>query len=134
MLDFAVPPDPNLALKAALLFEPYDPYWIEEPVAGDNLEALAEFRTRIRTRVTTGERQSSIHHCRFDWLSWNGRRPTSSVLGPRTLGSNSAKMSLDADALSSIAFEVAVNKKNLEFFAAEWIAANEDRVQGWLAN
>ena len=45
-----------------------------------------------------------------------------------------ANMSLDSDALSSMAFEVAVNKKDVEVFAAEWIAANEDRVLGWFAN
>ncbi|MDB4224602.1 hypothetical protein N9850_12590 [Granulosicoccus sp.] len=44
-----------------------------------------------------------------------------------------AYMSLDADALSSMAFEVAVNKKDVEIFAAEWIAANDKRVLGWFA-
>jgi glycine betaine/proline transport system substrate-binding protein len=45
-----------------------------------------------------------------------------------------ANMSLDADALSLMAFEVAVNKKNVEVFAAEWIEANEDRVLSWFAD
>ena len=31
-------------------------------------------------------------------------------------------------------FEVAVNKKDVEVFAAEWIAANDDRVLGLYAN
>ena len=44
-----------------------------------------------------------------------------------------ANMSLDADALSSMAFEVAVNKKDVEVFAAEWIAANDERVLSWFA-
>lgn len=64
MLDFAVPADPNVAIKAARLFERYAPYWIEEPLAGDSYDALSEFRKRFSTRVTTGERQSSLHHCR----------------------------------------------------------------------
>ena len=64
MLDFAVQQDPHYALQAANLFEPYNPYWIEEPVAGDDPDALAEFRMRVKSRVTTGERQSSIRHCR----------------------------------------------------------------------
>ena len=64
MLDFAIPEDPNFAIKAARLFERYNPYWIEEPLVGDSYEALSEFRTRISTRVTTGERQSSLNHCR----------------------------------------------------------------------
>lgn len=45
-----------------------------------------------------------------------------------------ANMSLDSDALSTIAYEVVVNKKDVEEFATEWIAQNEDRVLGWFAN
>ena len=64
MLDFSVQKDPRHALRAARLFEPYHPYWIEEPVAGDDLDALAEFRASTVCRVTTGERQSGIRHYR----------------------------------------------------------------------
>jgi galactonate dehydratase len=64
MLDFAVQKDPRHALRAARLFEPHNPYWIEEPLAGDDLDALAEFRANIDSRVTTGERQSGIRHYR----------------------------------------------------------------------
>lgn len=64
MLDFAIQKDPRHALRAARLFEPYNPYWIEEPVAGDDLDALAEFRANTVSRVTTGERQSGLRHYR----------------------------------------------------------------------
>ncbi len=64
MLDFAVQKDPRHALRAARLFEPYDPYWIEEPLAADDLAGLAEFRANTVSRVTTGERQSGIRHYR----------------------------------------------------------------------
>jgi galactonate dehydratase len=64
MLDFAIQKDPRRALRAAHLFEPYDPYWIEEPLAGDDLDALAEFRASTDIRITTGERQSGIRHYR----------------------------------------------------------------------
>lgn len=64
MLDFSVQRDPRHALRAAHLFEPYNPYWIEEPVAGDNLDAMAEFRARTVSRITTGERQCGIRHYR----------------------------------------------------------------------
>lgn len=64
MLDFAVQKDPRHALHAARLFEPYNPYWIEEPLAGDDLDALAEFRANTDSRITTGERQSGIRHYR----------------------------------------------------------------------
>lgn len=45
-----------------------------------------------------------------------------------------ANMSLDNEALSSMAYEVVVNEQDAAEFAAEWIAANEDRVLGWFAN
>jgi len=64
MLDFAVQQDPRRALRAAHLFEPYQPYWIEEPLAGDDLDALAEFRAATTARITTGERQSGLRHYR----------------------------------------------------------------------
>lgn len=64
MLDFAIAKDPALALRAAQLFEAYDPYWVEEPVAGDYLEHMAEIRAKTSTRIVTGERQSGLAHYR----------------------------------------------------------------------
>ncbi len=64
LLDFAIQKDRRYALRAAKLFEPYNPYWIEEPVAGDDLASMAEFRAATTTRITTGERQAGIRHCR----------------------------------------------------------------------
>lgn len=64
MLDFSVQKDPRCALRAARLFEKYNPYWIEEPIAGDDLDTMAEFRANIGSRVTTGERQTGIRHYR----------------------------------------------------------------------
>ncbi len=64
MLDFAVQKDRRHARRAAQLFEPYNPYWIEEPVAGDDLDSMAEFRAGTRIRITTGERQSGLRHYR----------------------------------------------------------------------
>jgi len=64
MLDFAVQRDPCLALRATRLFEPYEPYWIEEPLAGDDPQGLAEFRAATTARVTTGERQAGTRHFR----------------------------------------------------------------------
>ena len=54
MLDFAIETDPRRALHAARLFAPYDPYWIEEPLVGDDLDGLAEFRANSICRITTG--------------------------------------------------------------------------------
>lgn len=64
MLDFSVQRSPRHVLRAAHLFAPYNPYWIEEPLAGDDLDAMAEFRANVTSRVTTGERQSGIRHYR----------------------------------------------------------------------
>ena len=64
MLDFAIQKEPRQVLAAARLFEPYRPYWIEEPLAGDVPDALAEFRAATMTRVTTGERQAGTRHFR----------------------------------------------------------------------
>lgn len=64
MLDFAVQQDRRRALRAAHLFEPYAPYWIEEPIAGDDIDSLAEFRAATTARITTGERQCGLRHYR----------------------------------------------------------------------
>jgi galactonate dehydratase len=64
MLDFAVEQDPRRALQAARLCAPYNPFWIEEPVSGEDLAAMADFRKRVDMRVTTGERQSGLTHYR----------------------------------------------------------------------
>lgn len=62
LLDFAVQNDLRHAQRAARLFAPYAPYWIEEPVAGDDLPSMAEFRASGQARVVTGERQAGARH------------------------------------------------------------------------
>jgi galactonate dehydratase len=64
LIDFAIQSDPRHALRALKLFEPYDPYWIAEPVAGDDLAAMAEIRAATSCRITTGERQAGLRHYR----------------------------------------------------------------------
>jgi galactonate dehydratase len=64
MIDFAIQRDARHALRAIRLFEPYNPYWIEEPVAADDLAAMAEIRAATPCRITTGERQSGLRHYR----------------------------------------------------------------------
>ena len=64
MLDFAVQRDARRAQRAARLFEHYAPYWVEEPLAGDDPDALADFRAATRSRITTGERQAGTRHFR----------------------------------------------------------------------
>jgi len=95
MLDFAVQKDPRHALRAAHLFEPYHPYWIEEPVAGDDLDALAEFRANTVSRITTGERQSGIRHYR-DVL----QRRAADVLNPDIAGAGGILEMLEIGAMA----------------------------------
>lgn len=63
----AVGPDVDLLIEAHRRFEPstaikigrrlaeYDPFWYEEPVDAENLEALAEVRAALDTPIVTGE-------------------------------------------------------------------------------
>jgi len=95
MLDFAVQKDPRRALRAARMFEPYEPYWIEEPVAGDNVDAMAEFRTNTTTRITTGERQSGQRHFR-DVLA----RRAADILNPDIAGAGGVMTMLEIGAMA----------------------------------
>jgi galactonate dehydratase len=47
---------PAVAVKVAALVEPYDPEWIEEPVAPENPKALARVRAATKLPIATGER------------------------------------------------------------------------------
>ena len=64
MIDLAVLDDPKLALQAARLFEAYAPYWFEEPLTGEDLDALAELRGKTDLAIVTGERQCGKYHFR----------------------------------------------------------------------
>jgi galactonate dehydratase len=46
---------PMHAVRLARELEPYEPFWFEEPVLAENMEALAEARSKIRIPVVTGE-------------------------------------------------------------------------------
>ena len=43
------------ALRALARWEPYDPYWIEEPFSPDDIDAHARLATSTRVLVATGE-------------------------------------------------------------------------------
>ncbi|MEQ9490431.1 MAG: mandelate racemase/muconate lactonizing enzyme family protein [Alphaproteobacteria bacterium] len=96
MLDFSVQTDPRHALRAAHLFEPYNPYWIEEPIAGDDLDAMAEFRANVKSRVTTGERQSGIRHYRNVVM-----KRAADVLNPDIAGAGGILEMLDIGAMAN---------------------------------
>ncbi|MCZ6888950.1 MAG: mandelate racemase/muconate lactonizing enzyme family protein [Gammaproteobacteria bacterium] len=46
---------PMHALRIARAIEPFQPFWYEEPVLAENLDALAEAKRRINIPVVTGE-------------------------------------------------------------------------------
>jgi galactonate dehydratase len=95
MLDFAVQRDMRHALRAAHLFEPYEPYWIEEPLAGDDPDALAEFRAATTARITTGERQAGLRHFRHVL-----ERRAADVLNPDIAGAGGLLTMLEIGAMA----------------------------------
>lgn len=64
LLDLSVLDDPHQALMAARRFEPYAPFWFEEPLTGEDLDALCDLRAKVDMRIVTGERQSGKHRFR----------------------------------------------------------------------
>ena len=46
---------PMNAVRVARMLEKFEPYWYEEPVPADNIEALAEVRRNINIPIVTGE-------------------------------------------------------------------------------
>jgi L-alanine-DL-glutamate epimerase-like enolase superfamily enzyme len=51
------------ALAAARAFQPFDPWWFEEPLSPDNVAGHAELARQIQMPVATGE----IHQTRWDF-------------------------------------------------------------------
>jgi L-alanine-DL-glutamate epimerase-like enolase superfamily enzyme len=51
------------ALRAARAFQPFDPWWFEEPLSPDNIAGHAELARQIDIPVATGE----IHQTRWDF-------------------------------------------------------------------
>jgi L-alanine-DL-glutamate epimerase-like enolase superfamily enzyme len=71
------------ALRAARAFQPYDPWWFEEPLSPDSPAGHAELARQIETPVATGE----IHQTRWDFRDLIERKsaailqPDAGVLG-----------------------------------------------------
>lgn len=55
---------PATAIAMVALLEPYDPEWIEEPVAPENPRALRRVRGATRLAIATGERAHSMEDMR----------------------------------------------------------------------
>lgn len=95
LIDFAIQKDHRHALRAVKLFEPYNPYWIEEPVAGDDPAGMAEIRAATTCRITTGERQSGLRHYRSIVTS-----RAADVLNPDIAGAGGILKMLEIGALA----------------------------------
>ena len=64
MLDLAGPDNSELAYALASLVTPFNPYWFEEPVDGENTRTLAAIRSKTGLRIVTGEKQCGLPHFR----------------------------------------------------------------------
>jgi galactonate dehydratase len=64
MIDLNGLEDPYRAIQAARAFEPYKPFWFEEPVSSDDLSALCHVRSASRLRIVSGERHGGIFRFR----------------------------------------------------------------------
>jgi L-alanine-DL-glutamate epimerase-like enolase superfamily enzyme len=71
------------ALRAARAFEPYDPWWFEEPLSPDNNAGHAELARQVGVPIATGE----IHQTRWEFRDLIERKaagilqPDAGVLG-----------------------------------------------------
>ena len=64
MLDLAVPKDLDQTKSFLKEVSSFNPYWIEEPVDGENISLLTEIKNTFNMKVVTGEKQSGLVHFR----------------------------------------------------------------------
>ena len=64
LLDFWALESPDDALQAAHEFAQFNPFWLEEPIAGERINEMAKIRRKVNMPIVTGERQSGLHHFR----------------------------------------------------------------------
>ena len=64
MLDLAVPEDLDQTKSFLKEVSSFNPYWIEEPVDGENISLLTEIKNTFNMKVVTGEKQSGLVHFR----------------------------------------------------------------------
>ena len=62
MLDLAIPKDLDQTKTFLKEVSFLKPYWIEEPVDGENISLLNEIKNSFDMKVVTGEKQSGIPH------------------------------------------------------------------------
>ncbi len=62
LIDLWALDDADEALQAESAFAGFDPFWLEEPIAGERIREMAEIRAVASTPIVTGERQIGTHH------------------------------------------------------------------------
>jgi len=62
MLDLAIPKDLDQTKTFLKEVSFLKPYWIEEPVEGENISLLTEIKNSFDMKVVTGEKQSGLPH------------------------------------------------------------------------
>ena len=62
MLDLAIPKDLDQTKNFLKEVSFLKPYWIEEPVDGENISLLTEIKNGFDMKVVTGEKQSGLPH------------------------------------------------------------------------
>ena len=62
MLDLAIPKDLDQTKTFLKEVSFLKPYWIEEPVEGENISLLKEIKNSFDMKVVTGEKQSGLPH------------------------------------------------------------------------
>ena len=63
---------PSHAIAMARAFEPYNLYWIEEPLPQDDIQGYIRLRESIRTPVATGEKEWTLRAFK-ELIEWGGR-------------------------------------------------------------
>lgn len=58
------PPDLRDVIALARSFEPFTPYWLEDPLPRQDVAGHARLRTEIETRIATGENERTPDHVR----------------------------------------------------------------------
>jgi galactonate dehydratase len=64
LVDMNAPDDPETSLQVARGIAAARPYWFEEPVDGEDIEALAAVRRVTGLRIVTGEKHCGLPHFR----------------------------------------------------------------------
>ena len=94
-------------------FDP-DKYVIKQPAEDPNWFE--------NSKITTGDKEKTIHVAYSKSLE--GRTPSVAAF--------LSKIDMDTDSVNNFTHEIVVKKRPGDEVAREWIAANSDRVDGWL--